>query len=140
MLNTDLDFVEIGSVPVNEACAQIGPKRDNAALNLLECRAYIAALKRVYGDPPTGAEFRIKANHHEFGTYREVRLMYDTQCVIAQAYANRVENGLGHWREARMSAPVHYDPRGSLETEPLFTAKSVEDCFWPDVAGVNDAA
>ncbi len=127
-----VETIEIGGVPANEACAQISPKRDNSALNLLECQAYIAALKRVYGEPPEGASFRIKANHHEFGTYREVHFKYDPGIGIHRLYAIKVEQGLEHWRDARMSAPVQYDPRGNLEFEPLFIAKSVEDCFWPD--------
>lgn len=134
MFLSEFEDVEIGGVPYEEACAQISPKRDNSALNLLECQAYIAALKRVYGEPPEGASFRIKANHHEFGTYREVHFKYDPGIGTHRLYANQAENGLARWADARMSAPVQYDPRGSLELEPLFVAKSVEECFWPDVA------
>ena len=57
---------------------------------------------------------------------------YDPVIGIHRLYANQVENGLAHWRDARMSAPVQYDPRGNLEFEPLFIAKTVEECFWPD--------
>jgi hypothetical protein len=140
MILADYDFVDIGGAPANESCAQISPHYDHSASNLLECKAYIAALKRVYGEPPETAYFRIKANDHEFGTYLEVRLRYNQGCILACDYAKAVENGLEHWREARMSAPVHYDPQDAMRNPPLFIAKSVEDCFWPEVAGVNGAA
>jgi hypothetical protein len=135
----DYDIMDIGGVPANEACAPINPYYDHSASNLLECKAYIAALKRVYGEPPDSANFRIRANSHDFGTYREVTLRYNPECILACDYAKAVENGLAHWRDARMSAPAHYDPQDAMRNPPLFIAKSVEDCFWPNEAAAAEA-
>jgi len=110
------ETIDIGGAPYEEDCAQIGEKFDRGPeLNQLECRAFITALRRVYGDEPEGAQLKIRANHHDFGTYREVVCVYDTDSQAASAYAQRVEKSIARWRDAGMIAPVYYNDR----SEPI---------------------
>lgn len=92
------DFIYIGSAPCGEDCAQIG-QEGFAERNRDECRRYIDALVDYYGEPPLNAYYAIKAESHEFGTYREVVVRYDEECPEACDYAFKVESGLEHWNE-----------------------------------------
>jgi hypothetical protein len=107
------DFVDIGGTPCNEACAQIGDRFPHGQeLNKIECRAYVLALRRHYGPEPEGASLVIKANPHDFGTWREVRCTFERDSEAAREYAYKVENGLALWADARMVAPIVYDDAG----------------------------
>ena len=103
------DFIYIGSSPIDEDCAQIGITEGASRLNLIECDAYLQALRMVYGPEPIGAELRIKTEHHDFGAYREVVCYYETDNDTATEYAFKIESGLLTWAEAGMTAPVRYD-------------------------------
>lgn len=109
MFLTTYATMQIGGTPHEEACAQTGITDDAQALNKLECRAYIQALIKHYGQPPVGAEFRVKGNPHDFGTYYEVECRYDSQDPAAIDYACKVESGLARWDDVRMWPPVQYD-------------------------------
>jgi hypothetical protein len=107
------DTVEIGGAPFEENCAQTGSKQYDAyELNRLECRAYIVALKRKYGEPPDKALLRIRDYQHDFGTYCETVCRYDTDDEAAMAYATKVEKGLATWASVGMWPPVTYDETG----------------------------
>jgi hypothetical protein len=112
-------IVYIGTTPAEEHCAQTGSKSyDWAKAQRLECRAYMQALKRVYGEPPEGAKLFIASMPHDYGTYREVQCSYDSTDRIQVDYAVRVEEGLRWWAEADMWAPILYHP----DTETPFGA------------------
>lgn len=70
------DWLEIGASPADEDCAQIGSD-DYPEKSRLECRVFANQLRRVFGDPPSGAEIGVKAFRHDFGTYREVVVFFD---------------------------------------------------------------
>lgn len=61
------NWIEIGSSPYDEPCAQVG-EDDYLAKSLRECAAYKAQLERMF---PAGI-FIIKRFPHDFGSYREV--------------------------------------------------------------------
>lgn len=106
--------IEIGGTPADEPCAQIGPDQPpgGESLNRLECQAYIAALRAVYGKEPEGCELRIQSNAHDFGSYREVIVTYDGTNPENVAYALKVEDGLSRWDDAGFWPPVTYDDAG----------------------------
>lgn len=87
-----MDYIEIGSSPCDEDCAQLGSDNYyNKAQK--ECKAFIKQLRRVFGDEPAGARLRIKSNEHDFGTYYEVVCQYDdSDNNEAFAYAINCEN------------------------------------------------
>jgi hypothetical protein len=82
-----MDSIEIGASPSNEECAQCGIDPDFGERNRAECRALMHQLRRVHGDEPEGARLYIKANPHDFGTYREVACKFDSDDETATAYA-----------------------------------------------------
>lgn len=102
----------IGSTPCDEACAQTG-REDAPRLQRIECEAYIAALKRVHGEPPEGARLVSRSMAHDLGSYREVHCLYDSDNEEAAAYACKVEEGLRTWEEAGFWRPVTYDDRNN---------------------------
>lgn len=61
------NYINIGSVPCSEDCAQVGSP-DYARLSRIECRAFKNQLQREF---PAGV-FRVKGFPHDFGTYHEV--------------------------------------------------------------------
>ena len=85
------ETLEIGSSPCNEDCAQVGTDgyREQAQV---ECKQFIAAIRRVHGNEPEGARLFIKANAHDFGTYFEVAVRYDADNRKAEDYAYKVES------------------------------------------------
>lgn len=72
-----MNYVEIGSSPCDEPCAQCG--KDSSELMRLECRAYLKQLQREF----PGGDFRVKASNHDFGTYYEVWCFYSDDPSIA---------------------------------------------------------
>lgn len=86
-----IDHIELGPVPPDEDCAQIGEPNygENARK---ECRRYIALLREVMGPPPDGSALVIRANHHDFGRYFEVICQFDDSVQEAVEYAFRLES------------------------------------------------
>lgn len=103
------EYIEIGSAPANEKCAQVGSDHyyNNATL---ECEAFIEAIRKKLGEEPPWAQLSIKANPHDFGTYHEVVCYYDDEYPESMEYALKCESDAPlTWAEAGMSAPVKYD-------------------------------
>ena len=80
------DTIEIGSAPCDEDCAQVGSPnyRDRAGA---ECTAFIGQIRRVFGPEPSGARLKVQSFPHDFGTYYEVVVQYETENEEAAAYA-----------------------------------------------------
>jgi hypothetical protein len=85
------DFIDVGSAPTGETCAQIGSDDYHDRAHR-ECRAYIAQLRRQFGDEPVGAYLRIKSNPHDFGSYLSVVCHYDECFLDSIEYAFRCES------------------------------------------------
>ena len=91
------ETLELGPTPYEEECAQVGSE-DYHERVYREGRAYISQLIRQHGEPPEGADLRIKANAHDFGTYHEVVVVYDPEDEAAVKYAWDLEgNTPGRW-------------------------------------------
>jgi hypothetical protein len=86
-----MDHLDLGSAPSDEDCAQLGVDEQYEARAKRECRALINQLKRLCGDPPPNARFRIMANPHDFGTYYSVVIDFDPNDEDAVAYAYRCD-------------------------------------------------
>jgi hypothetical protein len=103
-----MDSIDLGCAPSEEDCAQVG--RDGYYPRACrECRAYLAQLRRLFGDEPDGARLAVTSNPHDFGTYLSVACRYDPALPAAVDYAFRCEaEGPREWdEEARreLSAP-----------------------------------
>ncbi|SPK77470.1 conserved protein of unknown function (plasmid) [Cupriavidus taiwanensis] len=64
--------IEVGPVPAEESCAQVG-QADYETQSRLECAVFIRQLKRVFGNPdPVALTFERRGFAHELGRYHEV--------------------------------------------------------------------
>lgn len=88
------ETMELGPVPCEENCQQVGTPSYNPVAALAECRAYMAQLERQFGSPPDGATLVIRRNRHDFGTYYEVAVSYDDEDAQASEYAYNIEGCL----------------------------------------------
>ena len=95
-------YFELGPVPSDEDCAQVG-RDDYHKRTTRETRAYIAQLTRQFD--PKFVSFRVKANRHDFGTYHEVVVEYNSDSVEACAEACKIED----------SAPSRWDDVAAKE-------------------------
>lgn len=84
------DYLEIGPGPAEEACAQVGTD-DYATRARAECTRFIALIRATCGDEPDGARLDIKRSEHDFGSYVEVAVYFDSDDEAAVIYAYRVE-------------------------------------------------
>ena len=66
-------YLELGPVPAEEEVAQVGAD-DYGVQSFKECKAYKSQLHRVFGGV---VRFSIKKFDHDFGSYKEVVVLYD---------------------------------------------------------------
>lgn len=85
------DYINIGSTPCNEDCAQVGTENYSSRARE-ECRRFIEAIRETLGDEPEGAQLAVKAFSHDFGTYYEVVCWYDEDNAEAEEYAFKCES------------------------------------------------
>ena len=112
-----METIEIGGTPYEEDCAATGKTEDAQTYNRLECRAFIAALRQVYGKEPEGSELKLRGNPHEFGTYYEVVYRCEWRDDAHREHAAKLERGLKTWEEAGFWKPVTYDD----QNQPIHT-------------------
>ena len=100
------EYIELGSAPYDEQCAQVGD--DNYATNAMrECRQYIQAIRNYLGQEPDGAELGVKRFNHEYGGYWEVVVYYDSDDEKAAEYAQKCEaKAPATWADGGVTPPV----------------------------------
>jgi len=89
-----VEYMEIGPVPCNEPCAQVG--QDNYRQEAKkEMQAYIYQLHRAFPDAyDNNIDFVMKWYQHDFGTYGEVCIQFFTDDENAVAMAYEIESHL----------------------------------------------
>lgn len=93
------DYINIGSAPAAEECAQVGSE-DYYPRARRECTAFINQIKRQLGAEPGSALLSVKAFQHDFGTYHEVVCWYAEYDEEAYRYALRCESEMPeYWDE-----------------------------------------
>ena len=94
------DYMDIGSVPASEDCAQVGTE-DYRPRARAECNRFIELLRRVIGEEPEGASLAIKNNPHDFGSYLSVVCYFDDEneeaCQVRLSLRERSPSRVG-WR------------------------------------------
>lgn len=100
------EYTELGPVPCDEDAAQIG--RDGfEEKNRKETRRYREMLEKRF-PPDQGFDlvwFQVRANAHDFGTYREVAVYYDVKGAEQAAFVEE-------------HAPATWDDKAVLTFEP----------------------
>lgn len=86
-----MSYIEIGPVPANENCAQVGSPRYDE-LSRCECEVFRRMLYRLF-PVPTGmpVAYVTRRHPHDFGDYREVSIRYDGAQAAAVDFAHHVE-------------------------------------------------
>lgn len=76
-----IDYIDLGPVPANETCAQVGSDGYHERARA-ECKRYRALLEATYAAAHDGREcparIVIKSNPHDFGSYLEVGVKFDS--------------------------------------------------------------
>jgi hypothetical protein len=85
------DYLNIGATPADETCEQLGPNYDPMKARA-ECNAFAKQIIRQFGEPPFGADIRVKSFTHDFGTYQEVVIWFMDDIEETIDYAYKVEN------------------------------------------------
>lgn len=95
------DYIEIGSSPYGESCAQVGSEH-YARLSSIECQVYAAQLKRMFPD----GEFGVKSFAHDFGSYKEVVAYFypDSEDAMMEAAFEAERSGPEFWDEEAKAA------------------------------------
>ena len=84
------DYFTLGPTPCDEPCAQVGEPNYRATA-LKECTRFIQLLREKFGSEPEGAWLSAKAFPHDFGTYYEVVVYFNTDRQESVDYALRCE-------------------------------------------------
>lgn len=92
------DYIEIGPVPAEEPCPQLG-EPDYTSIAYNSCMRFIELIRKHLGVEPVGAKLEVRPNRHDFGIYYEVAVRFDSCNDEAVAYAYNVER----------NAPVKWD-------------------------------
>jgi hypothetical protein len=88
------DFLELGTSPFEEECVQVNPNVEYKAAMRSECERFIGLLESTLGIPPEGSFFTIKWSSHDFGSYADVRIVFDNENEAQSTYAYNVENSI----------------------------------------------
>ena len=100
-----MQYIEIGPVPANESCAQVGSP-DYTEASQRECEVFRRMLHRLFPVPEGVSVAYVARTHpHDFGTYREVSIRYDEHDGAAVDFAYQVE----------LSVPDEWDPIAQYE-------------------------
>lgn len=76
MISMNQEYIELGPVPCEENCAQVGDADFRKASNL-EMSAYINQLRREFHSRLNVIEFGKKWFDHDFGSYGEVVVYFN---------------------------------------------------------------
>lgn len=126
-----MDYITLGSTPCSEECAAVG-QEDYLVRSMNECNIFIRQLERLHPDLAEGMRFSTRSFHHDFGTYREVVLLFNETDEHQVSVMAQVEGNLPEFwdEEAKRERVVSSHRNWVQETEnrpscELCGAKSV---------------
>jgi len=85
------DYIDIGSSPSDEQCAQVGSEGYHQRARE-ECTRFIQLIRKHLGPEPEGARLAVKSFPHDFGSYLEVVCWFDEDNEEARKYAFKCES------------------------------------------------
>ncbi len=128
-------YIELGPVPCDEQCQQVGTTGYDAAAANKECRRYKAQLKRMF---PEGV-FAIRSFPHDAGSYSEVVVYYSSDDEKSMQLASAIEANLpDKWDdEVKETITFWWDPN-QLEDYPALVTLIREFISSLQAAGMQD--
>lgn len=94
-MKNNYDYMEIGSCPIDEECAQVGSKEyDYTARATKELKAYAEQLYREFPEALDKILFKVKWFPHDFGTYGEVVIYWNMNSEEDTDLAYEIEKNL----------------------------------------------
>lgn len=106
--------MELGSVPPNEECEQVGTTKYNRDRALKECRTHQKQLGRQFTAIPSGAYLFVRTSRHDFGEYFEVAVSYDDKDHDGLEFAYKAEET--QWQ--------HWDKQSCIDLDLLRCSRS----------------
>ena len=130
-----MPYIEIGSVPGEENCAQVGSS-DYTEASLSECEVFRRMLARLFPVPAGLPVAYVGRTHpHDFGNYREVSIRYDDSDSQAVEFAYEVEQSApGEWDAIARYELAWYERKQAYDLavrEQRLRAEEVPPAFSP---------
>jgi hypothetical protein len=102
------DYLMIDCTPSEESCAQLGA--DNYSTQAkAEARRFIAQIEKHYPLPDKAelGYLTISPQSHDFGTYYQVKIVFDDECELSVNWAYSIEadelGALRVWDETELA-------------------------------------
>ena len=111
------DYMSLGPVPYEEDCVQVNPDTDYIPAMRAEVNKFKVMLEERFLDIPEEAYFGVKREQHDFGTYLEVAVYWDTDDEDSRNFAFFVESNIPakwsddkkiYWRDSQ-KIPAGWD-------------------------------
>jgi hypothetical protein len=80
----------LGPTPAEESSVRPGDS-GYADIAFLQCRRYIALLRRAIGPEPEGARLRVRRSDEDIDPFLDVAIEYDDENPVARVYAIRCD-------------------------------------------------
>ena len=85
------EYMTLGTVPFEEDCVQVNSNEDYLPEMNKEVRRFVEFLNNRFINKPENAYFAVKSESHDFGTYKEAAVFYDTNDSDSEEFAFFVE-------------------------------------------------
>ena len=86
------EWMTLGTVPYEEDCVQVNSNKDYLPAMQADVRRFVKFLEERFPNIPEEAYFGVKRESgHDFGTYLEAAIYWNTNCSEAQEFAFFVE-------------------------------------------------
>ena len=96
------EFLTLGSAPFEEDCVQVNPDEDYLPAMVKEVKKFVQFLDNRFLNIPDSAYFGVRSDNHDFGTYKEAAIYYDSDDKESEQFAMFVESHLpALWNDER---------------------------------------
>ena len=88
------EWLTLGPVPYEEDCVQVNSNEDYLPAMNKEVRKFVEFLQNRFLNIPENAYFGVKSENHDFGTYKEAAIFWDTEDEESEQFAFFVESNI----------------------------------------------
>ena len=94
------EWLTLGPVPYEEDCVQVNSDGEYLTAMSKEVRKFVQLLDNRFLNIPENAYFGVKRESHDFGTYMEAAVFWDTECEDSEKFSYFVESNLpANWTD-----------------------------------------